>query len=861
MITEDVAKLVVQIENSSKNGELQNELAILQQKTGTLKDENKRLASAMEILRAQGKQNSEEFKHIKEIYDANSASISENEKRMKTLRQTMNNAGLSANDLRKKVTELQKELNGMTRAADPERFDRLNRELKEAQRQLQQVRAGTNETGSALGNLINIGKKLLPALGLGTAISLVQQFGSAVFDTFKSVQATGDAWAVTLAGINAGWDYFKRSLVTADWSNFFTNINAAINAGKEYARIMDELGERSRSYRIVESEARQEIAQLEIQLKNVNLANKERVAIADEIVAKEDAMLIHRKSMAEDEFKAITDLVAANTTLDQAQLKHFMREYEQNKTLITQAEEYIKNVKEYKRYSEGAAANYGGTAQPEAKRLKQEIDSASEAVKIYAAIKKRYDKSTDEELEKMVEAWVNLNNVTTDYYNNIQTAEVRKNRLLGKDNSTQQKINEDAYKNEITAAEAHNRRLRKVQIEKYEQDKIDKESFNTQIGTLEESLIRQRIAINKKYGKDTGALEDQLLARAVKQVDDLAKMTAEKREKAYNAELAAKENLFRNERRQQADQYTQGLLDKEQYDDGIKSLELLLLQEKLALNIKFGKDTAAIEDQITAYQIKCHEDLLKKLTEIQKETEKEKSEREKQLEAEAAAIIKELRSLSIRETMNFELSQLEKLHKAELLSEKQYEQKKLQIKLAAAEKYAQKYVQLAQLGSNLVTSIQDAEYAKLEAQKEKELTLAGDNADKRQQIEEDYEAKKLEVQKKYADVDMAAKIAQTIAAGALAIIQAFAQLGPVGGAISAVLIGATTAFQIASIIAQRNAIKNMSPNSSGGSSSTTQRVVLPGREEGGYVETEREQDGKLFRARRRRRRGYVEEPT
>ena len=34
MITEDVAKLVVQIENSSKNGELQNELTKLQQKTG-----------------------------------------------------------------------------------------------------------------------------------------------------------------------------------------------------------------------------------------------------------------------------------------------------------------------------------------------------------------------------------------------------------------------------------------------------------------------------------------------------------------------------------------------------------------------------------------------------------------------------------------------------------------------------------------------------------------------------------------------------------------------------------------------------------------------------------------------------------
>jgi hypothetical protein len=48
---------------------------------------------------------------------------------------------------------------------------------------------------------------------------------------------------------------------------------------------------------------------------------------------------------------------------------------------------------------------------------------------------------------------------------------------------------------------------------------------------------------------------------------------------------------------------------------------------------------------------------------------------------------------------------------------------------------------------------------------------------------------------------------------------------------------------------------------SSGGASTSQRVVLPGREEGGYIETEREQDGKRFHARRRRRRGYVDEPT
>lgn len=52
-MTEDIAKLIVEIEDSSNNKELLNELVQLQQKTGALKDENKHLSAAMKILQAQ----------------------------------------------------------------------------------------------------------------------------------------------------------------------------------------------------------------------------------------------------------------------------------------------------------------------------------------------------------------------------------------------------------------------------------------------------------------------------------------------------------------------------------------------------------------------------------------------------------------------------------------------------------------------------------------------------------------------------------------------------------------------------------------------------------------------------------------
>jgi len=78
-----------------------------------------------------------------------------------------------------------------------------------------------------------------------------------------------------------------------------------------------------------------------------------------------------------------------------------------------------------------------------------------------------------------------------------------------------------------------------------------------------------------------------------------------------------------------------------------------------------------------------------------------------------------------------------------------------------------------------------------DSQKKKEIAAAGDNAKKKEEIEKKF-AKK---QKKIA-------IAQALINGALGITKAIAQLGPIAGAIAAVLIGVTTAAQVATINAQ-----------------------------------------------------------
>ena len=81
---------------------------------------------------------------------------------------------------------------------------------------------------------------------------------------------------------------------------------------------------------------------------------------------------------------------------------------------------------------------------------------------------------------------------------------------------------------------------------------------------------------------------------------------------------------------------------------------------------------------------------------------------------------------------------------------------------------------------------------------------------------------------------MAINIAKTIAEGAVAAMKAFADLGPIAGAVMAGILAATTVAQVAVIVAQRNAIKNASSASSSSAGAAAAGGV-DGFSDGGYT--------------------------
>lgn len=376
------------------------------------------------------------------------------------------------------------------------------------------------------------------------------------------------------------------------------------------------------------------------------------------------------------------------------------------------------------------------------------------------------------------------------------------------------------------------------QWQRYEQNDINRQYFDRSINTEkhEEELrrikmesLQKQLELAQKYGKDTTQIEASILDEQVKN-----------RKADYEKGLKPLEQRQKEEERTLKRSLTAQEITQEQYDTRMLEIRVKYLQERLELAKQNGQDETAILQAILDAQVEAETLAFEQIERLKKQAK----------DVKAGLSPKMARG----DEENDELKKLDSLHDAKLLSEEEYEQavsnlhKKyaqanLQEDLQKVEQYTQQVNSVMQEASNFVGAMKEAELAKAEATYQAQLTAAGDNAEQREQIEADYENKKLEIQKRYADVDMGINIAKAIAAGALAAIKAVADLGPIAGPVAAGLIAATTAAEVATIVAQRNAIKNSSANSpassSGGSSGSSQETgtrVITGYSEGGNTQ-------------------------
>lgn len=140
--------------------------------------------------------------------------------------------------------------------------------------------------------------------------------------------------------------------------------------------------------------------------------------------------------------------------------------------------------------------------------------------------------------------------------------------------------------------------------------------------------------------------------------------------------------------------------------------------------------------------------------------------------------------------------------------------------------------------SSAFSTFEQIEKDNVEAKYNAEIAAAEGNSEEIERLEQEKAQKKLDIEKKYADIQFAIKASEIIANTALAIVMALGQLGPIAGPIAAGLMGAIGAVQLAAANAERQKVKSMTLSNTGSSSSGTnaERVVNnSGYDEGGYT--------------------------
>lgn len=736
--------------------------------------------------------NSKEFKAAqKELIalEKSQRAINEDTKKYERILKDLNGSNL--NDLQFAARKLNQEVRRLKPGT--EEFVAASKKLKEVRTRMKEIESQSRQTQSVFGSFFSkIGWKAIWAAAAAAVIKLGK-------DMIAQTQLIGDKWREETAGWKAAYNTFIADLASGKgWNEMVTDMRNAYKVGKEVSRMLDELFERNNSLSLKEAEYNLEIEKQKQIMNDVTRTNQERLDAAQRITDLERELAEERKSIAEQELEARTKEIQARTHLSDTELDAFIRDYNDNQELINQAQEYTEELHKREKAVQGwkDAMNMGDVDGVAADMLQANLDAAQESLDFFkasadasvvywAATVEKYNLGNDEMVKNYVEARKKMVGAETEFYQHTARTHRTSANLRRQLASEGQNAANKAYQDAVKKSDEHHKELQNQAKQAYLDGELTEQQYQNRLTEIQEASLKDRIAIAERFNQSTVELQSQLLDLSIQQKQQLQKMM---------------EDLER---------------------DAAKALEDAMAEMDAEIQAEMDRMDQEMQDWLDRWTELC-----------------EQSEE----------VRRELHPVdALRADLQEELDALTELYQNGLLSEEDYQAARAdivkkynkEILKAQAEPYqkgvqnAQKYIEAV---SNFMTAMQSAATAKLDAQMQAELTAAGDNAEKREEIEANYEQKKLDIQKRYANINMGIEIAKTIAAGALSVMQGFAELGPIGGAIFAAIIAATTALQVATIVAQRNAIMNQSVSSSGTTATAPGNRVATGFSGGGFTD-------------------------
>lgn len=370
-------------------------------------------------------------------------------------------------------------------------------------------------------------------------------------------------------------------------------------------------------------------------------------------------------------------------------------------------------------------------------------------------------------------------------------------------------------------------RIKLVQEKRDERLKIETAYYNVQKDTMEKAVLNQSITQE--------AADAYMLEVEAEHAAELLEIN-----RTYQDDIAALEITGKQKRIETATEAA----------DAVRESEMKLLRDRAAIAQKVREITSVPVgingmQEMHRKQVQDVETTYNAIIEIARQAgistvnlEEQKNREINRLNYEYQNSIYQIQAeigLSWQQQHEQELARLKHLHDEGLIDEKKYQVLRLKEGKKNILKYFQYY---SALSSSMVNSIQEAEIASVEAKYAVLIQEAENNGEDTAALEEEKENKKLEIQKKYADLQFAMKCSQIIADTAVAIMETHASLGgwtPAAIAAAAIM-GVTGAAQLALAEVEREKVKNMSVSNTAGSKKVTAERVVSGSSGGGYSE-------------------------
>lgn len=379
------------------------------------------------------------------------------------------------------------------------------------------------------------------------------------------------------------------------------------------------------------------------------------------------------------------------------------------------------------------------------------------------------------------------------------------------------------------------------------QKQTTQEKYDLAMQALKTQHTANILAIETSYSEQSKNI-DIKDAEKKKSLQDKQLDNQRKAEQAHFDQQVAAEQAYQDALAKVMEQgETQQELTLEQQRD--QKLEILKGYYQAALDLakQNGEDTAQVEKAYMDAQTQIKKEYIAKHKELLDQQDDKKKQARQSL------------GFDQQSEYDQQLQQLKQALDNQYITQEEYEQRVQQLKKESFAKQAQDYTNLF---SNAVGALQNAEMANVDAKYDAEIKAAEGNTELQEKLEKKKANEKLKIQKKYADVNFAMQVAQIISNTAVSIMKAYSEMGPIAGSVAAALMGVTGAAQLVVANAERQKVKRMTLNGSASGSSSVGSRMASGRESGGRIDVEREQDGKHFNAEfSPGKRGYVDHPT